>query len=220
MGFSTKIISLIRGLVTRAQSKVHINGRFTEPFCLEWGVGQGCPLSSILFVLSTQPLMAMLSRQIDLGIIKGLKLNDGSCCVISCLLMTRDCSLKRPKRISVQYMQQLKILRTSLEQDWMSLSPRSYPFICRKGQSLEWLSGTGCRIAKSGKIAVYLGCPIGYKVRPSQEADFLLGKLRKKLFTWANRSLSLAGRTILLKHILRAVPTYHLMALALYKNGF
>lgn len=47
-----------------------------------------------------------------------------------------------------------------------------------------------------------------------------MGKLRKKLFIWANLSLTLAGRIILLKHALHAVPTYHLMVLALYKTGF
>lgn len=56
MGYHPHIIRLAKGLVEGAQSKVHINMRFTKPIDLERGVRQGCPLSSLIFVISTQPL--------------------------------------------------------------------------------------------------------------------------------------------------------------------
>lgn len=53
--------------VEKAESKVHINSFFTKPIKLDRGVRQGCPLSSLLFVISTHPLMALINEQVNLG---------------------------------------------------------------------------------------------------------------------------------------------------------
>lgn len=54
------VIQLVQGLVLNAVAKVHINGLFTQTFPLERGVRQGDPMSPLLFVLTTQPLMRLL----------------------------------------------------------------------------------------------------------------------------------------------------------------
>lgn len=53
MGFDEHIITLAKGLVEQVESKVHINGRFTQAIALERGVRQGFPLSSLLHSIST-----------------------------------------------------------------------------------------------------------------------------------------------------------------------
>lgn len=53
MGFDKKIMQLAKGLVEQANSKVHVNGRFTTPISLKRGMCQGCPKSTLLFVIST-----------------------------------------------------------------------------------------------------------------------------------------------------------------------
>lgn len=50
--------------------------------------------------------------------------------------------------------------------------------------------------------------------------DFLLGKVRKQLSHWANRSLSFVGKTVLLRHVLWAIPIYHFMSMALNTTGY
>lgn len=55
---------------------------------------------------------------------------------------------------------------------------------------------------------------------PMQETNFLLGKVCKWLCHWANRSLSFAGRLVLLMHVIRAMPIYHLMTMSLNTQGF
>lgn len=66
----------------------------------------------------------------------------------------------------------------------------------------------------------YLGCLIGFNVTPSQEIDFLLGKVYKRLSHWANFSLSFVGRSILLRHVIKAMSIYHLMSMSLNVQGF
>lgn len=64
-----------------------------------------------------------------------------------------------------------------------------------------------------------LGCPIGVKIIASK-VEFLMDKVCKKVNHWSNRFLSLQGKFILVKHILRAVNVYHLMAINLTDASF
>lgn len=77
MGYHPHLIKLVKGLVENAKLKVHINGHFTELISLERGVRQGCPMSSLLFAISTQPFMWMLQEQVDLGELEGIRLRNG-----------------------------------------------------------------------------------------------------------------------------------------------
>lgn len=83
--------------------------------------------------------------------------------------------------------------------------------------SFEW---AGCRIAQLGEIFTYLGSLIGVSITPSSQIlEFLLGKVKKRFSHWANRLVLFVGQAILLKHILRSIPTYHFMLLKLIGTG-
>lgn len=66
----------------------------------------------------------------------------------------------------------------------------------------------------------YLGSPIGVHVFIATKTEYLLGKVRKRVWHWANRLLSMQGRIVLVRHVLRAIPVFHLMSLALNHDGF
>ncbi|KAL3686353.1 hypothetical protein R1sor_008927 [Riccia sorocarpa] len=77
MGFCQNYIELIQGLVGHGSAKVYFNGTATNSFSLERGVRQGCPISPLLFALSTQPLMALLQDEEKKGNLKGLEIPGG-----------------------------------------------------------------------------------------------------------------------------------------------
>ncbi|CAM6091071.1 unnamed protein product [Calypogeia fissa] len=76
LGFSSHLISLIQALLIDAYSRVHINGTFSLEIHLRRGVRQGCPLSPLLFVMSTQPLMTFLNDRLQQGLLKGICISD------------------------------------------------------------------------------------------------------------------------------------------------
>lgn len=82
-------------------------------------------------------------------------------------------------------------------------------------ETLAWYTTTGCKVARPGEIISFLGCPIGVKISALKEVEFLMDKVHKRVNHWSNHLLTLQGRILLVRHIWKAIPVYHLMALTL-----
>ena len=61
-GFGPKLRAWVNLLYNDCFSKVAVNGTFTEPFEVQAGVRQGCPLSVILFILAMEPLACAIRQ--------------------------------------------------------------------------------------------------------------------------------------------------------------
>lgn len=77
MGLGGIFLKLVKGLLSSASSKVHVNGSFTHEIPLTRGVRKGYPLSPLLFALSTQPLMDYIQQKLEVGKIEGIKVKEG-----------------------------------------------------------------------------------------------------------------------------------------------
>lgn len=53
MGLGGIFLRLVHGLLANVVSKARINGHFTQAISITRGVRQGCPLSPLIFSLST-----------------------------------------------------------------------------------------------------------------------------------------------------------------------
>ncbi|KAL3696995.1 hypothetical protein R1sor_011071 [Riccia sorocarpa] len=218
MGFGQVFINLLKGLVEKASSVVHINGAFTGDIQLDRGVRQGCPIAPLLFSLSTQPLMAMLKEAQIQGQVEGLELGDSKQMLEA--LFADDTGL---------------ILRAD-EDNWRKATAVVRKFELLSGAKLnvskslvvpigfsdppDWLVQTGCRIATEGEVYTYLGCPFGVKLSDEQITQFLLDKLTRRLHRWTNRFLTWEGRAVLTKHVLQTMPNYVLMTVGLTGDGY
>lgn len=76
LGLGSHFISLVRSLLTGSRSKAHVNRIFTADFRMLRGVRPGCPLSPLVFVLATQPLMDHLDQEITSGRLKGIQITE------------------------------------------------------------------------------------------------------------------------------------------------
>lgn len=63
----------IKALYNRPTARVKVNGIVSEPFEMYNGTRQGCPLSSLLFVLALEPLLMGIRQNAD---IKGIKVGE------------------------------------------------------------------------------------------------------------------------------------------------
>jgi hypothetical protein len=67
MGLGGKLLQLVQGLVLEATTQVMVNRLYTDPINIKRGIKQGEPLASLLFALSTQPLITYIDHQIKLN---------------------------------------------------------------------------------------------------------------------------------------------------------
>ncbi|KAL3689702.1 hypothetical protein R1sor_016011 [Riccia sorocarpa] len=218
MGFCSKFIQLIQGLVENSESVIHINGAFTAEFQLERGVRQGCPIAPLLFALSTQPLMEMLKDVQVKGTVQGIQLGDSM------------------QILEALFADDTGLLLKATENNWKGATEVIQKFEVISGAKLNvmkslaipigftepplWLKQTGCKIANAGEIWTYLGCPIGVKISEEQILQFMLDKMTNRLQHWTTRMLSWESRVVLTRHILMVLPTYVLMVVGLTKDGY
>ena len=73
MGFPEEFNSMVR-LHFHDASAVKVNGVPSPLFVIERGVRQGWPFASYLFLIMVEVLNAMVVKEMELGVIKGIKL--------------------------------------------------------------------------------------------------------------------------------------------------
>ncbi|KAL3700453.1 hypothetical protein R1sor_018475 [Riccia sorocarpa] len=150
MKFDWKFISLLKGLVLNDQSKVHVNGWFTDVVPLERGVRQGCPMAPYLFVLSTQPLMLLFEKAQKDGRIEGIHLPGGRQLLHQ--LFANDTGVHLQAR--EQDFRAAKIIVETFERISGALLNLGKSLIIPLGgqNPPAWMSNTGCQIAEEGKL--------------------------------------------------------------------
>ncbi|KAL3681174.1 hypothetical protein R1sor_024130 [Riccia sorocarpa] len=218
MGFSEEFLQLTRGLVSSGSSKVQVNGLFTTGIALQRGVRQGCPISPLLFALSTQPLMRLLREEEKAGRLIGMSIPNGR------PLLHRFFADDSGIGISAteENFENLKNIITRFEEisgAKLNVS-KSTILPMALGPIPQWLRDTGCQIVEGNDRMIYLGYKAGMNLSDKDHARDLAEKLVRKLANWSHRLLTWPGRVTLLRHILRAIPVYQFLNVGLRSEGY
>jgi hypothetical protein len=216
-GFCAKWIAWIRACTFAGNLSVLVNGSPTSEICIQRGLKQGDPLAPFLFLLVVEGFSGVMRRAVDLGIFKGFSFGRGEV-VISHLQYADDT---------------LCIGEASISNLW------ALKAILR---GFEMASGLKVNFFKSGLLGVnvssefmasastflncrlesipfkYLGLPIGANPKSSATWDPLVEKMRKRLFSWRNKHISLRGRIVLINSVLNAIPVFFLSFMKMPKS--
>lgn len=76
IGFGSKFIQMFKAINASVSSSILIQGRLTDPILLMRSFWKGCPLSPLLYLLATNVLSMMMNEAIDLGLIKGVPIEE------------------------------------------------------------------------------------------------------------------------------------------------
>ncbi|KAL3681561.1 hypothetical protein R1sor_024517 [Riccia sorocarpa] len=216
MGISEMTIPRIRALMVGGASSVHVNQDFTRLVKIKHGVRQGCPLASLLFSLSSQPLMRAFQLEEEQGSLKGLRLPglkaithelfaDDTSLFISA--STRD--FTKAKRV---------IERFELASGAALNMQKSLVMALERNDTPQWVSSTGCEIADRRTRFKFLGVWSGGGVTAKEVTEVMLTSIEKKLKLWANMYLIWKSR-LLLKHICAVIPQHVLMSIGVDSKG-
>jgi hypothetical protein len=185
-----------------------LNGSPFGNFNPEKRLRQGDPLSPFLFILGTEVLSRLLLRQESQGLLSGIKIAR-NCSPISHLLFAGDLILFTKATSS-----QANSLKVVLDQfcTWsgQAINPfKSSIHFSRNTDSSVIHNICGILPFKRAlSSAKYLGLPLFFGKSKSADFKDTLDKVSGKIEGWRAKTLSQAGRTVLIKSVASTIPAY------------
>nr|GEX15802.1 hypothetical protein [Tanacetum cinerariifolium] len=207
-GFGPKWCLWIRGCLHSGMASVLLNGSLSFEFQFYYGLKQGDPLAPYLFLLVMESLHLSVSKAIEAGIFKGIKID--STLNLSHIFYADDAVFIG---------------------EW---SPSNLSGITNILHCFSLLFGLSINLKKSNLLGVrvrseyvkdavvslgcltmqtpfkYLGVMVGGSCATSQAWEDTIGKLKARLSNWKLKTLSVGGRLALLKSVLGSTPIYNL----------
>ncbi|KAJ0535047.1 putative RNA-directed DNA polymerase [Helianthus annuus] len=189
------------------RASVLVNGSPTKEFGLSRGLRQGDPLSPFLFILALEALDVIMKRAIKCELFKGVVLpRDGP--TISHLCYADDAIF-----LGEWSAENIKNLNRFLRCFYLcsglkvNLGKCSLFGVGVKEEDTEAMAK--CLGCKAGTTPFsFLGIQIGANMKRVKNWKVIVDKFNSKLSAWKARSLSMAGRIVLAKAVLGALPNY------------
>ncbi|WJX28566.1 hypothetical protein P8452_17266 [Trifolium repens] len=208
MGFSDTWIKWMMLCVSSVNYSALVNFEKVGPIHPGRGLRQGDPLSPYLFILVTEGLTSLIHKAVASGDIHGIKVCRGAP-IVSHLLFADDCFLFCRANIAetTKLMEILKIYELASGQE-INLSKSEVFFsrnLSRAGQEdlsnimgVRHVLGTG----------TYLGLPSMVGRSKKETFAYIKDRIWKRINGWRSRPLSRAGKEVMIKSVLQAIPAY------------
>ena len=203
-GFKENFIKWVKVMYTDIQGCILNNGWVSSPFKVFRGIRQGCPCSSLLFVLAVE-IMAIKLR--DNKKLKGLEIKlDGKNCNLKICQLADDTTLflKSRKDITLAInlietfgsLSGLKLNRNKTEGFWLGKLKHSRD----KFENVNWCTNP----IKS------LGVYFGYNYKECQKLNFekQFKKCENIINDWNKRNITLIGKIVVVKSLILPNLTY------------
>ncbi|XP_074301324.1 uncharacterized protein LOC141632703 [Silene latifolia] len=208
MGFYRGWVDRVMMCVSSISSVVLINGNAKEVFRAERGLRQGDPLSPYLFILCAEVLSNQMRRAVMSNSLHGIRIAPNAS-TISHLLFADD-SIFFLKASEEEAGRVCTILRRYEEASGQSVNLEktmvSFSRSVKEGSRNNIAGCLGVEIVEEQER--YLGLPtvVGRSKKPI--SNIIRDKLNKRLQGWRGKTLSRAGREVLIKAVANSLPTY------------
>jgi hypothetical protein len=208
LGFPSRWIKLVMECVRTVSYAIVVNGNPVGCIKPSRGLRQGDPLSPYLFLICAEALSSMLTREENNGVITGVPTSKKGPRISH--LFFADDNLLFCKANSVEWRRLTRILDKyeavsgqKLNQDKTSI------FFSRntsreKREEIVRLSG----LKAIDRFEKYLGLPTLVGKSRSKEFKSIQDRVWTRLQSWKVKFLSQAGKEILLKAVVQAIPSY------------
>lgn len=218
MGFCDTWCQWIYKCLSTVSYSILINGEPTDIIKPQPGIRQGDPISPYLYILCTEGLSQLIKGAINQHKLHGYKASRGGP-AISHLFFADDSLLFC--RATVEECRSLKeILNLYQKASGQEVNYEKSAIAFSKGISStdqQQLKDV-MRISKIGGFGRYLGLPERIGHRRKEAFEYLKQRIKNKLDSWYNRFLSQAGKEVLLKAVITALPTYAMSCFLLPKG--
>eukprot|EP00253_Pinus_taeda_P006105 PITA_06105 len=215
-GFNATWTRWIMSLITSPCFSVLLNGSPSSPFYPTRGIRQGDPLSPFLFVLMAEGLSRLLKSAVSSQFLKGISLHGRAPQThqqfVDDTMLFGHPSVKEASAFN-------SLLSLFSEASGTSINAaKSQLFFFNTPPSTQRTIARILGFTISHLPSKYLGAPLSDSAIKQESWRTLLDKLDSKLSSWTFRALNLAGRLVLIKSVLQAMPLYLFSILAAPKG--
>ncbi|CAA7018071.1 unnamed protein product [Microthlaspi erraticum] len=208
LGFHERWIGWVMHCITSVTYSFLINGSprgFVKP---SRGIRQGDPLSPYIFILCSEVLSGLCTKAQRSGKLQGIRVARASP-RINHLLFADDTmffckangkSCKALKHILDKY-EKVSGQQINFQKSAITFSQKTPP-------ATKLLVKSRLQIEKEGGTGKYLGLPEHFGRRKKDLFTAIVDRIRQKAASWSSRRLSIAGKLVMLKSVLSAMPTY------------
>ena len=208
MGFDEKWIRLIMICITTVFYSILVNGEPTSMIVPTQGIRQGDSLSPFLFLLCTEGLNGLITQAANRGDIKGFALSRNSPRLTH--LLFADDSLLFCRATEQECTNILEILDVYRSCSGQQINQNKTTIFFSKliSEEIRQHLKQALGVPEIKQYEKYLGLPsfVGRKKKAS--FNFIKERVWRKLQGWEEKLLSQAGRKILIKAVVQAIPTY------------
>lgn len=208
LGFCSSWTTLVMKCVRTVSYAILVNGNPTNSFMPERGLRQDDLLSPFLFLFCAEAFSALLREAEMQGQIHGVQVATNAPTVShlffadDTILFTRATNdeADKVKQLIHQY-EQTSGQRINLEKTEITVSAN-----ISQEKHKELGDRLGVRTVE--KHSKYLGLPILIGKSKKQVFASIVDKVVQKMKDWKDRTLSRAGKEVLIKAVIQAIPTY------------
>ncbi|XP_056851708.1 uncharacterized protein LOC130500775 [Raphanus sativus] len=207
-GFDDTFISWVMACVETVSYSFLINGSPREQVSPSRGLRQGDPLSPYLFILCTELLAGLCAKAQMRGKLRGIRVARG-CPLITHLLFADDTMFFcKSSPDCVAALQDIIRSYESVSGQQINYAKSAITFSAKTPTEVKTRVKRELGIDAEGGIGKYLGLPelFGRKKRDIFAA--ILDRIRQRIRHWSTKFLSGAGKQVLLKAVLAAMPCY------------
>eukprot|EP00253_Pinus_taeda_P015937 PITA_15937 len=212
-GFSNRWIKWVHSFISTPNFSILFNGTPSKTFKASRGIRQGDPISPFLFILATEGLGRYLKKERVTDNIKGLRLWGNELPITHQQFVDDIMLFGEPTIREVRNMK--KVLDLFAEASGMEINKeKSCTFIFN---TMETVKSHLTRMLgfKQGELPMkYLGNVLDFNSKRLKNWQGVLAKLKNKVANWTFRTLNIAGRIVLVKSVLQAIPIYPLSIMA------
>lgn len=207
-GFDPLCISWIMTCIESVSYSFLINGVPQGSVKPSRGLRQGDPLSPHIFILCTEVLSALCAKGHADGSLPGVRVSRHSPSINHLLFADDTMFFCKSKAACVSALMRILAIYESVSGQKINPQKSAITFSARTPDEVRARVKDTMSIAMEGGIGKYLGLPEQFGRRKRDIFASILDRIRQKSHSWTARYLSGAGKQIMLKSVLSAMPCY------------
>jgi len=218
MGFASRWIHLLMSCVRTVSYSILINGQAQGHIVPTRGVRQGDPLSPYFFIICAEAMSSLLHQTAKDGVLFGVPISRGGTTINHLFFADDSLLFCRANLREWGKIQEVLDCYEMASGQKINREKTSLFFSRNTNADIRVLISSAVGVPSTQQYECYLGLPALIGRSKVSTFNGIKGRIWSRMNGWKEKFLSHAGKEILLKAVLQAIPTYSMSVFQLPKT--